>query len=122
MFKNLRTSTKLLLLCGLFVGSIVLATYSLIREQQIAINFVRQELLGTQYLGKLRAVYAAIFTDDRQQMPGVRCLSIPRCTRSLRLKVKPLAHSIQPSSNRMLRPQFANCHPKRLSARSMLSL
>ena len=32
------TSTKLLLLCGLFVGSIVLATYSLIREQQIAIH------------------------------------------------------------------------------------
>jgi hypothetical protein len=64
VFKNLRTSTKLLLLCGLFVGSIVLATYSLIREQQIAINFVRQELLGTQYLGKLRAVYAAILTDE----------------------------------------------------------
>ena len=82
MFKNLRTSTKLLLLCGLFVGSIVLATYSLIREQQIAINFVRQELLGTQYLGKLRAVYAAIFTDELSANAG-RSLSVDSALHSL---------------------------------------
>ena len=82
MFKNLRTSTKLLLLCGLFVGSIVLATYSLIREQQIAINFVRQELLGTQYLGKLRAVYAAILTDESSANAG-RSLSADSALDSL---------------------------------------
>ena len=64
MFKNLRTGTKLLLLCSLFIGSIVLATYSLIREKQIAIDFVRQELLGTEYLEKLRPVYAAILVDE----------------------------------------------------------
>ena len=82
MFKNLRTSTKLLLLCGLFVGSIVLATYSLIREQQIAIHFVRQELLGTQYLGKLRAVYAAILTDKSSANTG-RSLSVDSALHSL---------------------------------------
>jgi signal transduction histidine kinase len=64
VFKNLRTGTKLLLLCSLFIGSIVLATYSLIREKQIAIDFVRQELLGTEYLEKLRPVYAAILVDE----------------------------------------------------------
>ena len=84
MFKNLRTSTKLLLLCGLFVGSIVLATYSLIREQQIAIHFVRQELLGTQYLGKLRAVYAAILTDEssanaERSLSADSALELARC-------------------------------------------
>ena len=46
MFKNLRTSTKLLLLCGMFVGTIILATYSLIEEKQIAIEFVRKEPLA----------------------------------------------------------------------------
>ena len=60
VFKNLRTSTKLFLLCGMFVGAIVLATYSLIEEKQIAIGFVRKELVGAQYLEVLGGVYAAI--------------------------------------------------------------
>ena len=64
MFKNLRTSTKLLLLCGMFVGTIILATYSLIEEKQIAIDFVRKELLGAQYLEALRGVYAVILAED----------------------------------------------------------
>jgi hypothetical protein len=54
VFKNLRTSTKLFILCGMFVGSIMLATYSLIDEKQIAISFVRKELVGAQYLEALR--------------------------------------------------------------------
>ena len=53
VFKNLRTSTKLFILCGMFVGSIMLATYSLIDEKQIAISFVRKELVGAQYLEAL---------------------------------------------------------------------
>ncbi|HST09697.1 MAG TPA: ATP-binding protein [Terriglobales bacterium] len=60
MLKDLRTSTKLVLLCGMFVAAIALATYSLIREKQIAIGFVRKELVGAQYLEALRGVYAVI--------------------------------------------------------------
>ena len=50
-------------MCSLFIGSIMVATYSLIREKQIAIDFVRQELLGTQYLANLRALNSAILSD-----------------------------------------------------------
>jgi signal transduction histidine kinase len=60
MFKNLRTSTKLLLLCGVFVGALVVATYGLVAEKQIAIHFGRKELVGVQHLERLRGVYAAL--------------------------------------------------------------
>ena len=63
MFKNLRTSTKLFLLCGTFVGAIILATYGLVEEKQIAIGFVRKELFGAQYLAALRGVYSVILAD-----------------------------------------------------------
>ena len=66
MFKDLRTSTKLFLLCGMFAGAIILATYSLIEEKQIAIGFVRKELAGTQYLDALRGVYSALLADTSQ--------------------------------------------------------
>lgn len=62
MFKSLRTSTKLLLLCSVFVGALVVATYSLVAEKQIAIHFVRKELIGVDHLEALRGVYAAILT------------------------------------------------------------
>ncbi|HZJ12817.1 MAG TPA: hypothetical protein VFD26_09260, partial [Methyloceanibacter sp.] len=62
MFKSLRTSTKLLLLCSVFVGALVVATYSLIAEKQIAINFVRKELVGVEGLELLRGVYTDILT------------------------------------------------------------
>ena len=64
MLKNLRTSTKLFLLCSMFVASIILATYSLIEEKQIAIGFVRKELVGAQYLEFLRGVYSTILAED----------------------------------------------------------
>ncbi|MGB8709924.1 MAG: ATP-binding protein [Methyloceanibacter sp.] len=64
MLKNLRTSTKLLLLCSMFVASIILATYSLIEEKQIAIGFVRKELVGVQSLESLRGVYSIILAED----------------------------------------------------------
>jgi len=63
MFKSLRTSTKLLLLCSVFVGALVVATYSLIAEKQIAINFVRKELVGVEGLEVLRGVYTDILTN-----------------------------------------------------------
>jgi hypothetical protein len=64
VFKNLRTSTKLLLLCGAFICSIVLATISLIQEKRIAIEFVRKELVGERYLKALQQVYGAILARD----------------------------------------------------------
>src|SRR5262245_7603433 len=64
MFKNLRTSTKLLLLCGVFVGALVVATYGLVAEKQIAIHFVRKELVGVQHLELLRGVYAALLKEN----------------------------------------------------------
>ncbi len=62
MFKNLRTSTKLLLLCSVFVGALVVTTFGLVAEKQIAINFVRKELVGVRHLEALRGIYAAILT------------------------------------------------------------
>ncbi len=70
MFKNLRTSTKLLLLCGVFVGALVVATYSLVAEKQIAIQFVRKELVGVQHLELLRGVYAALLKENLAAPPG----------------------------------------------------
>jgi hypothetical protein len=64
VFKNWRTSTKLFLLCGMFVGAIFLATYGLVEEKQIAIGFVRKELVGARYLENLRGVYAVILAED----------------------------------------------------------
>lgn len=70
MFKNLRTSTKLFLLCGMFVGAIILATYGLVEEKQIAIGFVRKELVGARYFEALRGVYAAILAEDADSASG----------------------------------------------------
>jgi signal transduction histidine kinase len=63
MFKSLRTSTKLLLLCSVFVSALAVATYSLVAEKQIAIHFVRKELIGVEHLVALRGVYAALLTE-----------------------------------------------------------
>ncbi len=41
MFKNLRTSTKITVLCAMFIISIAATTYSLVTEKQIAIAFAR---------------------------------------------------------------------------------
>jgi signal transduction histidine kinase len=60
VFRNLRTSTKLFLLCGVFLVSIFIATYGLVAEKLIAIEFARKELVGAQYLEAVRGVYAWI--------------------------------------------------------------
>jgi signal transduction histidine kinase len=59
MFRNLSTSTKLLVLCGLFIISLAVTTYSLVTEKQIAIEFARKELIGSQYIANLRSIYEA---------------------------------------------------------------
>jgi signal transduction histidine kinase len=60
MFKNLRTSTKLILLCAMFIISIGVTTYSLVAEKQIAIAFARKELIGSKFLETLRSIYATV--------------------------------------------------------------
>ena len=44
MFRNLSTSTKLIVLCGAFIVAIAVAIYALVAEQQIAIEFAKKEL------------------------------------------------------------------------------
>ncbi len=78
MFKSLRTSTKLLLLCIVFVGALVVATYGLVAEKQIAIDFVRKELVGVQHLEALRGVYATILKENPGAPPSVRERSATR--------------------------------------------
>lgn len=60
MFKNLPIRTKLLILWGALLVSTIAPIYSLIAEKKIAIDFVRKELVGTQYLTTVRAIYSAI--------------------------------------------------------------
>jgi signal transduction histidine kinase len=62
VFKNLRTSTKLVVLCGIFLISIGVTTISLVAEKQIAIAFARKELVGTKYLADMRRIYAAVLS------------------------------------------------------------
>jgi len=59
MFKNLHTATKLFILCGLFLVALGVATYQLVTEKRIAIDFARKELVGVKYLGTLRDAYVS---------------------------------------------------------------
>lgn len=54
----------------MFVGAIILATYGLVEEKQIAIGFVRKELVGARYFEALRGVYAAILAEDADSAGG----------------------------------------------------
>jgi signal transduction histidine kinase len=60
MFKNLRTSTKLILLCAMFGISAAVATYNFVAEKQIAISFAGKELVGSKFLAALRNIYVAL--------------------------------------------------------------
>ena len=75
MFGNLRTSTKLLLLSGMFIVSLLVAAYGWLAEKQIAIDFARKELIGTRYLGALGKVYAGLLTDDAKPAEVLRMLA-----------------------------------------------
>ena len=70
MFKSLRTSTKLLLLCSVFVGALAVATYGLVAEKQIAIQFVRKELVGVEHLQALRGIYASLLKEGPGAPPS----------------------------------------------------
>jgi signal transduction histidine kinase len=67
MFRNLRTGTKLILLCSAFIIAIVVTTWSLVAEKQISIDFARKELAGNRYLAAVRDVYAGILTGSVPQ-------------------------------------------------------
>ncbi len=60
MFKNLSTSTKLFILCGMFIAALCVTTYSLVMEKRIAIEFARKELVGLRYLATIREIYDAV--------------------------------------------------------------
>src|SRR6187431_2049465 len=60
MFRNLSTSTKLILLCGAFIVAIAVAIYTLVAEQQIAIQFSKKELTGVHYIEAVRGAYSRL--------------------------------------------------------------
>ena len=60
MFRDLRARTKFLILCGVCLILTSVATYALLVEKQIAINFARRELVGSKYLALLRPIYVAV--------------------------------------------------------------
>ncbi len=62
MFKNLRTSTKLFILCTMFMIAIGVTTYGLFREKLIAIEFARKELVGTKYLAAVRKLSSTVLS------------------------------------------------------------
>jgi PAS domain S-box-containing protein len=63
MFRDLSTGIKLFLLCSPFIIAIGVAIYALVAQQRIAIEFARKEVVGVQYLERLRDVYAAILAE-----------------------------------------------------------
>ena len=60
MFRNLSTSTKLIVLCGAFIVAIAVAIYTLVAEQQIAIDFAKKELVGVRYIEAVRGIYSRL--------------------------------------------------------------
>ena len=64
MFKDLRAGTKFLILCGVCLVLTSVATYALLIEKQIAINFARSELVGSKYLALLRPIYVAVLKTE----------------------------------------------------------
>ena len=113
MFENLRTSTKLVLLCGMFVGAIILATYSLVEEKKIAIGFVRKELIGVRYLEALRGVYAVILAEDADSADGTQNQASADAALDALTKAEAekAAHSRRPSLRKHWRLRFAILSP-----------
>ena len=62
MFKDLRARTKFLILCATSLALTSVATYALLVEKQIAIDFAHRELVGSKYLALLRPIYGAVLT------------------------------------------------------------
>jgi len=84
MFRNLRTSRKLIVLSFTFLIAIVVAIYSLIAEKQIAIDFARKELLGVTYLERMRGVYAAVLALPLPETAAAKKTSLDDALKSLK--------------------------------------
>src|SRR5215472_8219006 len=72
MFRNLSTSTKLFILCSMFIVAIVVAIY---------IQFARKELVGVRYFETLHGVYAAILA---QPVGGEATAQLPSTEETLK--------------------------------------
>ena len=72
MFKNLRTGTKLFVLCAAFAISVGVPVGALVMEQRIAIDFARKELVGSRYVATLREVCAAVLAFRARSEPRAR--------------------------------------------------
>jgi signal transduction histidine kinase len=92
VFKNLRTGTKLVILCGMFIVSIAATMCSLVAEKQIAIEFARKELVGSRYLAAVRSVYAAVLAEPpiglAAALPGVKADDILRTLASAQVAAR----------------------------------
>src|SRR6188474_3767338 len=75
MFRNLSTSTKLILLCGAFIVAIAVAIYTLVAGQQVAIEFSKKELTGVHYVEAVRGVYARLLGEPVDN--GVSTQALP---------------------------------------------
>ncbi len=62
MFKDLRSGTKFLILCAVSLVLTSVATYALLAEKQISIDFANRELVGSKYLALLRPIYMIVLT------------------------------------------------------------
>lgn len=79
MFSDLRTGTKLLILCGAFILSMAVPIYGLVIEKRIAIEFARKELVGNQYLAAVHDVYASLLavpSGDSTTGPSIKIADV----------------------------------------------
>jgi PAS domain S-box-containing protein len=98
MFRNLSTSTKLFILCSMFIVAIVVAIYSLVAEKEIAIQFARKELVGVRYLESLRGVYAAILAEPTRTDAAGQTSSPEETLKSLDAAEQDAAGTLQTAS------------------------
>src|SRR4029078_7191914 len=75
MFRNLSTSTKLIVLCGAFIVAIAVAIYSLVTGQQLAIEFENEDLTGVKYIEAVRGVYSRLLGEPENT--GVSGQTLP---------------------------------------------
>ncbi len=64
MVRDLRAGTKFLILCLVSLALTSVATYALLVEKQIAINFARKELVGSKYLALLQSIYVTVLKNQ----------------------------------------------------------
>jgi signal transduction histidine kinase len=83
MFRDLRTSTKLLLLCAALMASVLVATYQLVVEKRLAIEFAQKELSGTRFLSAARDLYSTMLTAGRAGAPAERSDALSRAAANL---------------------------------------